>query len=494
MNHQNQVRCLFWVFITALIIPVLIPGMLWSEESDTLKIYNSTVTFKHFDYALYADHTMKSYNPDSITDTVFPVQVIENKYLKVTLLPKFGGRILSIIYKPTGHEQLYQNPMGTPYGIGEGNFYYNWLMVYGGIFPTFPEPEHGKTWCLPWKSRISVQSKDEIAVEMSFTDNIARTGAVPGRFTKGKTGITCVATVTVYKDKPYVKLRIKLINPQKKTVNYEYWTCTTLAPGSEPGKTISPPNSEIVVPVRKVKVKDDWWPWMGTVEKRAGGPHIFNYQKLALFSNWADMGIAYAYPDMEKEWWGVINHRNEEGIFRIANNRQYTPGVKFWTWGYRQGSSADPRRFGDARRPYIELWAGNSREFFKNAQMAAGEEKTWDEYYIPTVGLSKVTYANLNALVYLDVMKDRAKNQFNFTAKVFTTRLDEMMNLNLKLTGKKNYDLATKNFVGDPTETSVLSVSKSAGSIAAGKYSYEMILQSATGDILAKAAIPFEIR
>ncbi len=26
-----------------------------------------------------------------------------------------------------------------------GNFYYDWLMVYGGIFPTFPDPEHGRS-------------------------------------------------------------------------------------------------------------------------------------------------------------------------------------------------------------------------------------------------------------------------------------------------------------------------------------------------------------
>ena len=51
------------------------------------------------------------------------------------LLPEFGGRILSIIYKPTGHEQLYRTEVGVPYGMGGGNFYYDWLMVYGGIFP-----------------------------------------------------------------------------------------------------------------------------------------------------------------------------------------------------------------------------------------------------------------------------------------------------------------------------------------------------------------------
>ena len=66
--------------------------------------------------------------------------MLENRYLKVTLVPEFGGRILSIIYKPTGHEQLYRTEVGVPYGMTAGVFYYDWLMVYGGIFPTFPDP------------------------------------------------------------------------------------------------------------------------------------------------------------------------------------------------------------------------------------------------------------------------------------------------------------------------------------------------------------------
>jgi hypothetical protein len=37
--------------------------------------------------------------------------------LKVTLVPGFGGRITSIIHKPTGHEQLYRSQVGVPYGI-----------------------------------------------------------------------------------------------------------------------------------------------------------------------------------------------------------------------------------------------------------------------------------------------------------------------------------------------------------------------------------------
>jgi hypothetical protein len=493
MIKRNQVLLISGILLVAVSILVF-AGIIFGEDATDLKIYDSTVTFRHFDYKLNPDNTMKSYDSLSIIPTVFKTKVIENIYLKVTLLPDFGGRILSIIYKPTGHEELYQNPIGTPYGMKGGSFYYDWLMVYGGIFPTFPEPEHGKTWCLPWETKIATQTADQISVEMKFTDNIAPVTAVPKKFNKGKTDMTCIETVSVFKDKPYVKLNIKLINNHDKALNYEYWTCTTLTPGSESGKTLSPANSEMVVPIQQIEVKDDWWPWMGVAEDELVDNHVFGYKKLAIFGNWKDMGIAYAHPGMEKEWWGVINHENEEGIFRIANNKQFTPGLKFWTWGYKQGTEADIEHFGNSARAYIELWAGNSHEFFANAKMAAGGQKSWDEYYIPTVGIPKVTFANLNAFLYLDTGYDKAKKEYIFNAKTFTTHPGEKMTLVLRLTGIKIYDLGTNDFTGEPAKTTPVSISKPAKTFDAGKYSYELVLKSASGDVLAQTGIPVEIK
>src|SRR6202171_823853 len=119
-----------------------------SPVPDGVSLSESTMTWSTVNYATNVENGLVSGSLDkkTIVDRTFRTHVIENRYLKVTLLPEFGGRILSIIYKPTGHEQLYRTEVGVPYGIEGGNFYYDWLMVYGGIFPTFPDAEHGKTW------------------------------------------------------------------------------------------------------------------------------------------------------------------------------------------------------------------------------------------------------------------------------------------------------------------------------------------------------------
>ena len=113
--------------------------------------------------------------------------MLENRYLKVTLVPEFGGRIISIIYKPTGHEQLYRTEVGVPYGMKGGVFYYDWLMVYGGIFPTFPDAEHGRTWLKPWDFRVVKATDDEVTVAMSLKDDFAY-AAAPKQFVGARRG------------------------------------------------------------------------------------------------------------------------------------------------------------------------------------------------------------------------------------------------------------------------------------------------------------------
>jgi hypothetical protein len=84
------------------------------------------------------------------------------------------------------------------------------------------------------------------------------------------------------------------------------------------------------------------------------------------------MGIAYAAPDMQGgNFWGVINHDNDEGIIRIADNL-VTRGLKMWTWGFSAFTDeTDPRKAPNPQRPYVELWAGVSDEFFHSAEFPA---------------------------------------------------------------------------------------------------------------------------
>jgi hypothetical protein len=369
-------------------------------ESDRVSLGEETVRWSTVKYAADAENGFVSGSLDTntIVDRAFRARVLENRYLKVVLVPEFGGRILSIIYKPTGHEQLYRTEVGVPYGIDGGTFYYDWLMVYGGIFPTFPDAEHGKTWLKPWDFAVVKESAGEVTVSMSFKDDFEYSAA-PAKFRRS-TGIEATYYVTLKAGRAALDARAVLKNPRPKAVQYEYWTCTTLAPGSDPRHPRTTGGAEIIAPIAAYRTPG----WSANLSEgdESTGAGTSRFEKLRYFRNWPTMGIAYAAPDMQGgNFWGVINHDNEEGIIRVADN-EVTPGLKMWTWGFSSFTNeTDPRKEPNPQRPYVELWAGVSDEFFHSAAFPAQSEVSIPETYSPTVGMSNVTHANEKILVNL---------------------------------------------------------------------------------------------
>jgi len=193
---------------------------------------------------------------------------------------------------------------------------------------------------------------------------------------------------------------VVLKNPQPKTIPYEYWTCTTLAPGSDAKNPKATGGAEIIAPIQAYSTPA--WSTNLSGGDESLGPGRSRFEKLRYFRNWPTMGIAYAAPDMgAANFWGVINHDNEEGIIRVADNT-VTPGLKMWTWGFPSFTNeTDPRKDPNEAQPYIELWAGVSDQFFHSAQFPALGEVSFPETYSPTVGMSNVTHANENILINL---------------------------------------------------------------------------------------------
>jgi uncharacterized protein DUF5107 len=383
-----------------------------SPEPDKVSLSEQTVNWSTVKYATSAENGLISGSLDKsiIVDRTFRARVIENHYLRVVLLPEFGGRILSIIYKPTGHEQLYRTEVGVPYGMGGNNFYYDWLMVYGGIFPTLPDAEHGKTWLKPWDFKVVKESAEEVTVAMSLTDNFEYSAA-PGKFKRGSTGIEATYYVTLKADRAAVDARMVLKNPHDRTIPYEYWTCTTLAPGSDPNHPKTTGAAEIIAPITAYRTPA----WSKNISEgdESAGLGNSRFEKLRYFRNWPTAGIAYAAPDMQGgNFWGVINHDNEEGIIRIADNH-VTRGLKMWTWGYKSFTDeTDQRRDPNPARPYVELWAGVSDEFFHSVEFPARSEVSIPETYSPTIGMSNVTHANANILINLATEASGVNLQF----------------------------------------------------------------------------------
>jgi len=422
-------------FRTFILVTIfLLPAVLHSQ----VQLRDTTVTWQHHTFELNDDYSMSTYstNDNDIQQVQFNGKVIENELIRLVILPEYGARVLSFVYKPTNHEYLYQSECGSPYGMNDGNFYYDWLMVYGGIFPTFPEPEHGKTWLLPWSYNVEKNTSDTVIISMEYTDTTAYENA-PGSFNNGITNITCRIEVGVYAGSSLWDFNVNLKNNNTSDVNYEYWTCTTLTPGSDIGNTGSPLNSEIVVPIENYEAA--WSPgsWIGNYGS------LYDFTNINYLSKWDDMGIAYAH-NLVDNYWGVINHDNNEGIFRISENIE-TPGMKFWTWGKYNVDNNLYDFSNGGKDNYIELWAGVSNAFFNDATLSALEEISWNEAYCPTVNMSGISKINNQLAVNFGWEQNTASVYYELLA--FRPNID--YRINMYLTGDNNYPVADQTITAN---------------------------------------------
>ena len=66
--------------------------------ADGVSLSTSTISWSTVEYATSAEngYVGGSLDRKTIVDRTFKAHVIENRYLKVTLVPEFGGRIISI--------------------------------------------------------------------------------------------------------------------------------------------------------------------------------------------------------------------------------------------------------------------------------------------------------------------------------------------------------------------------------------------------------------
>jgi hypothetical protein len=449
-------------------------------SADTVTRTDSTFTFQHYPIETGTTGVWTgSMTPlAQATSTTYDTLILENGYLKVTLLPGYGGRILSIVHKPTNTELLYQNPVGAPYLMYEDIFYYDYLVIMGGIFPSFPEPEHGRHWNQPYDLEVVSESPEAITVRMSRIDELDLVEGIPERYEVPRTDVLVELEVTLRAGSTAVELDTKLTNTRSEvSPAFEYWTVTTLAPGSVPGETAIPRNTRILASMDQVRLLESSWAWFGEAEERVDG-EVFTWNNLSYFENWDDQGTAFANPSYTANWSGLVNYDNDRGVLRVSDNVE-TPGLKLWTFG-TQSLDVDLSDPNDWLRPTIEMWHGITPEFWMRDTMAASEVRQWTDHFVPTLGLREVTAANRYGAVQLSSSEAGADRVLSATATL--TLPDQTVNARLKLDGTV---VAEQDVVVVASEATVVSITMPSAEASPGAV-FEV--EFAQGDAVLLAA------
>ncbi|MBN1936592.1 MAG: DUF5107 domain-containing protein [Anaerolineae bacterium] len=369
----------------------LSPPVVTDVQVAGAQVYASTITLNAYDYWNFTSPKYDaSYNltypildwgrydhEKTKAAHVFNTIVMENTYLKLTLVPSLGGRIYSLEFKPTGHNEFYSNPVIKPTHWGHPA--QGWWMAVGGMEWCLPVDEHGFEWITHWTA-TPVAGIDEVAVELRDTLDANR--------------LRATILVRLPADRAYFDVHIRIENPTNGGLWLKYWTNTMLAPGAL--NTLGP-DFHFILPIDQATVHSSGdprlpgaggifgWPWHNGV----------NWSRLGNWDQW--LGF-FAYPQAARPFQGAYDTAADEGIARIFPHT-VARGAKGFAWGWARPI---PAEWTDSPKSYYaEIHGGLAPTFWDSAYLPPKSGVEWTETWYPVAGIGWLSAANAEAALGL---------------------------------------------------------------------------------------------
>lgn len=364
------------------------------QQTGTASFYVTTISIPTYPYAPclepassgpYSYHRLNWTCYESSQPVAVPrdyaLLVMENEYLRVTVLPELGGRIFQLISRTTGSNQLYQNPviMPTHYGPVEQG----WWLAAGGIEWGLPVEEHGYEWGEPWSWSVATTTAGvTVTVQDTLDPNLLR------------------ATVDLFLPayRAYVAVTPRLENPTAVSISYKFWINAMLAPGphNQPSAGL-----EFVFNADEMSVHstgDSRLPGHFPVEPtgpdyRFGWP-LFDGTDFSRLASWHEWLGFFEYPRAAADFIGVYDHDAGEGVARVFPS-DVARGAKGFAFGW--ANPTDWHQWTDDGSSYVELHGGVAPTFWDTAVLAAGASLSWTEFWYPIGPVGGLTAATQEA-------------------------------------------------------------------------------------------------
>ncbi|MCX6030477.1 MAG: DUF5107 domain-containing protein [Chloroflexi bacterium] len=321
-------------------------------------------------------------NPQPIPVT-YRLIVLENRYLRLSLLPDLGGRVYECIFKPTGNNEFYRNPVIKPTNWGPPSPPYpagaNWWLAAGGLEWGFPVEEHGYLWSTRW-GYDPVTNPDGSVTVMLFT----------GDFTRPYVAVA----VTLPADAAYFTVSPAITNPNAAAFRFQWWANAMLAPGAAnaPG-----PDLRFIFPASEMTVHSTGDPTLPAAGQPLPWP-IYRGRDLGRLGNWNQWLGFFQRPAAVGGFVGVYDTAADEGMVRVYP-ADVTRGAMVFAPGW--SDPLDAKLWTDDGSGFVALRGGMTPTVEDWYELAPGAEISWSEIWYPVAGISGVTYAAESGAIHL---------------------------------------------------------------------------------------------
>ena len=339
--------------------------------------------------------------PHPVVDKVFDEKVnkeyaavyLENRYLKIMILPEIGGRLQMALDKTNDYHFVYYNRVIKPALVGLAG---PWIS--GGIEFNWPQHHRPSTFD-PVDWRIEEHADGSKTIWCAEIERMFRT--------KGMHGFT------LYPDRAYLEIDVQLYNRTSEPQTFLWWANPAVSVNDE-YQSVFPPDVHAVMDHGKRDVSD--FPIAtGVYYKKdyAPGTDISRYKNIPVPTSY----MAY---HSDFDFVGCYDHGAAAGMMHVANHH-IVPGKKQWTWGNSDFGQAWDRQLTDEDGPYIELMCGaytdNQPDF---SWIQPGEEKRFTQIFMPYKLIGPAKNATREAVVNLEIENNQA------TIGVYVTRPREV--------------------------------------------------------------------
>lgn len=336
---------------------------------------------------------------DEKIDKSYHTVFLENKYIKIMILPELGGRVHMAYDKVKQRHFVYYNQVVKPALVGLTG---PWIS--GGIEFNWPQHHRPSTF-LPVDFLIEENNDGSKTVWCNEVERMFRT--------KGMQGFT------LHPDKAFLEIKVKVYNRTALPQTFLWWANPAVVV-NDGYKSVFPPDVHAVFDHGKRDVSK--------FPIATGEYYKQDYSAGVDISKYKNIPVPTSYMAVQSKYNFVGGYEDgvQAGLLHVANHH-VSPGKKQWTWGHGDFGRAWDRNLTDVDGPYIELMTGvftdNQPDF---SWLQAYEEKSWTQYFMPYSEVGYVKNATKDAIINVELEGDKA------VLILYTTSLFEDLKVELK--------------------------------------------------------------
>ncbi|MFI5530100.1 DUF5107 domain-containing protein [Kitasatospora sp. NPDC051853] len=274
-----------------------------------------------------------------------PSVVLENELLTATFLPGYGGRLWSLVHRPTGRELLHRNPVLQPANLALRDAWLaggvEWNLGTTGHWPLTCEPLHA--------ARVTAPDGTPVLRMFAF-ERLRR--------------LVLRIDAWLPASSPALYVHVEVHNPSGREAPV-YWWSNTAVPQTPDTRVVAPADHAFHFDYRS-DLRRLAFP------HREGADHSYPGRAAHAADHFLDL------PPDERRWIAALD---ADGAGLVQTSTARLRGRKVFCWGTSPGGRHWQEWLSGPDRPYLEIQAGLARTQLEHLPMPAGATWSWTEAY-----------------------------------------------------------------------------------------------------------------